>query len=163
MNLAAPSMAGAFGVDDGATAGSCGPGRVHDRAGVALIGDDQQQVVTGIFQGAFLLQLKGLVFGEEQQGALAADAAYRDDECDAGTRHINAHLAAQGFLDAGPAVRCDDGKEHGFFGLFQPEGGKRLLNGGAGTTVRRLTSTPKLLYSFRKASVVGRSVMVTSQ
>ena len=63
-------------MDDGAAAGSCGPGRVHDRAGVALIGDDQQQVVTGIFQGAFLLQLKGLVFGEEQQGALAADAAY---------------------------------------------------------------------------------------
>ena len=137
-------------MDDGAAAGSCGPGRVHDRAGVALIGDDQQQVVTGIFQGAFLLQLKGLVFGEEQQGALAADAAYRDDECDAGTRHINAHLAAQGFLDAGPAVRCDDGKEHSFFGLFQPEGGKRLLNGSAGAHGAELSG---VLYVLDEPSI----------
>ena len=61
------------------------------------------------------------MLGEEQQGALAADAAHRDDECDAGARHINAHLTAQGFLDAGPAVRRNDGKKDGLFGLFQPE------------------------------------------
>ncbi len=47
--------AGALGVDDGATAGPLGAGCVHDGAGVALIGDDEQQLIAGIFQGALLL------------------------------------------------------------------------------------------------------------
>ena len=118
--------AGALCVDDGAAASSGGAGCVHDGAGVALIGNDEQQLIAGILQGAFLLQCKGLVFGQELQRPLAADAADRDDERDAGARHINAHFAAQVFLQAGPGLGGDHGKEHGLFGLLQPQGGKGL-------------------------------------
>ena len=41
-------------------------------------------------------------------------------------------LAAQALLEPGPGVGGDHGKEDGFLGLFQAEGGKRLLHGGAG-------------------------------
>ena len=127
-----PLHAGALGVDDGAAAGSLGAGRIHDGTGVALVGDDEQQLIAGIFQGALLLYGEGLVFGQELQGALAADAADRHDEGDAGAGHVDLQLAAQTLLEPGPGVGGDHGKEDGFLGLFQAEGGKRLLHGGAG-------------------------------
>ena len=130
--MVGPLHAGALGVDDGAAAGSLGAGRIHDGTGVALVGDDEQQLIAGIFQGALLLYGEGLVFGQELQGALAADAADRHDEGDAGAGHVDLQLAAQAFLKPGPGVGGDHGKENGFLGLFQAEGGKRLLHGGAG-------------------------------
>ena len=69
-----------------------------------------------------------LVLGEEHQRPSAADAAQRHRECNAGARHVDAHFAAQVFLQAGPGLGGDHGKEHGLFGLLQPQGGKGLLH-----------------------------------
>ena len=71
------------------------------------------------------------MFGQEQQGAFAADAADRDDKGDAGARHVDLHLVAQSLLDAGPCVGGDDGEQDGFFGAFQPQRGQHILHGGA--------------------------------
>mgnify|MGYP000500117443 CR=1 FL=1 len=71
--------------------------------------------------------------GSTLQGTLAAYAADRDDERDAGARHVDPHLAAERLLDLGPGVGGEDGKQNGFFALFQAEGGQHFLHGRAGT------------------------------
>ena len=120
-------------MEHSAAAGTLGTGGIHDGAGVALVGNHEQQLIVGVFQGAFLHSRKGLVFGQELQGTLAAHAADRDDERDAGARHVDPHLAAERLLDLGPGVGGDDGKQNGFFALFQAEGGQHFLHGRAGT------------------------------
>ena len=109
-----------------ATAGTCGAGGIHNGAGVALIGDHQQQFVTGILQGALLLQCQRLVLGEEHQRPSAADAAQRHRECNAGARHVDAHFAAQVCPDGLPCILCHHRQQHRLLGLFQTQRGQRF-------------------------------------
>ena len=72
------------------------------------------------------------MFGQKLERPLAADAAERDDERDAGAGHIDAQPVAKLLLEFGPCVGGDHREEDGLFRPLKAEGGKGLLHGGAG-------------------------------